>query len=351
MMGLKTSNLELGAVLALAMWWIYLPHDDEPMELFELCKEGEEFNDLVNIDHSGAEMPNSSAAALLLNLRFSCPKFSMFPPQHCAQIITHGLDWDFVDPKSVLNMIDRGFARPDFHRGWDLEDFAGAYFHALLNDAQTEPWRLLARRIFAGASPKVVALPPHWSSRFLPLLCGTLAKIKWRKFPMGAFNKWLPRALSMWMEDLAEAGINLQEYIVYEISASRAWYTPLRPGIRFLESGPSLVVLNYGVDPEDWAFEWDPCVEELVGEFWNIIEFPPMPGSWVDAIPDGEDDGEPGDIDVQCYMGNSDLCSFASIRYWGEMEASGTKPSPLGAGGVPKCGEFRKTCVLIRTSS
>jgi hypothetical protein len=144
----------------------------------------------------------------------------------------------------------------------------------------------------------------------------------------------------MWMEDLAEAGLDLQEYFRIELSACRGTDMQLRSGTRLLEFGPSLVVLNYGENPQDWMFEWDPCVEGEVGEFWNMIELPPMPGAWVDEDSDGEDDGE---LDYEnCHMGGKYQCAWALIRYWSEIQRSGVKPDSFGVRGIPRCGKFQR---------
>ncbi|EEU38239.1 uncharacterized protein NECHADRAFT_77012 [Fusarium vanettenii 77-13-4] len=338
-LGLKANHIRAGDLFTFAMLWNYDLNDDEvKRKLLELCREGEEFSSLVDCPDPGVELSGTDITALL-NFRFSCPEFDMFPLQQSTQIITDELRWDWIDPNTALDILAGGFARPDFLRKTNLEYFAWAYFHALLNEAQPDLWRLLTRELFAGADPEEVALPSCWSYGCWPLLCGTLAKIKWRSFPAGAFNKWLSKALSMWMEDLAEAGLDLQEYFRIELSACRGMAMQLRPGIRLLECGPSLVVLKYGDNPQDWIFEWDPCVEGEFGEFWNMIEFPPMPGAWVDEDSDGEDD----DLNEDCHMGGSERCVFASIRYWAEMEASGAKPDSFDVKGIPKCGTFDTT--------
>ncbi|KAI8680351.1 hypothetical protein NCS57_00315600 [Fusarium keratoplasticum] len=160
-MGLKTSNSPADQLVIYAMISVYLLYDDEAtMEFLELCREGEEFSNLLDFPNSGAGLFDTGTTALLLNLRFSCPEFNMFPPQQSTRIITDELRWDVIDPKTALDMLARGFARPDFLRKTNLEYFAWAYFHALLNEAQPEPWRLLTRKLFAGAGPEEVVLPP-----------------------------------------------------------------------------------------------------------------------------------------------------------------------------------------------
>ncbi|KAI0377506.1 hypothetical protein F5Y04DRAFT_291741 [Hypomontagnella monticulosa] len=45
-----------------------------------------------------------------------------------------------------------------------------------------------------------------------------------------------------------------------------------------------LVGFEFGPTPEDWVFYWNEPSDGFAGDFWNLIEDPPlhMPGSWVD---------------------------------------------------------------------
>lgn len=53
--------------------------------------------------------------------------------------------------------------------------------------------------------------------------------------------------------------------------------------------GKRLRAIRYGVKPEDWGLEWGPLrydvdINELIGDFWNMIESPSLaiPGAWPD---------------------------------------------------------------------
>ncbi len=79
-----------------------------------------------------------------------------------------------------------------------------------------------------------------------------------------------------WLMELREVGKDLEVFGQAELIALRD-SGGARSGWKGFTVGPR---------PEDWhlIWEWDPDVEELVGDFWEWIENPPlaMPGSWVD---------------------------------------------------------------------
>lgn len=340
MMGLKICNIDAFDLITHIFLWYQ--GDRTATEIFKLWEEDGSLDDFTYIDN--ADYDHDAYSWALLAVSLSVPELNVLSHKQAAETISNGFRWEYTDPKIPLSMLAGGFATPAVLRETDRAVFTWAYFHALLNNFETESWRLLARKIFVGATPMEVASPPHLCQARLPLLCGVLAQITWTSFPIGAFERWLSNALLMWMEDLAEAGLNLREYIRAEILVCRGTDMQLRPGIRFLEFGPSLVVLNYGDNPQDWVFEWDSCVEGMVGEFWNIIEFPPMPGAWVDDDPDDEskDEGDP----YQCYMGQMDWCEMASTRYWFAIKGSGIEPNSLGVRGIPMCGNLQYDWIL-----
>jgi hypothetical protein len=43
-----------------------------------------------------------------------------------------------------------------------------------------------------------------------------------------------------------------------------------------------LIALEYGPNPEDWKFWFSDPTDQLVGEFWDMVEHPErsMPGAW-----------------------------------------------------------------------
>lgn len=101
-------------------------------------------------------------------------------------------------------------------------------------------------------------------------------------------------ALRAWLEDLHIAGIDLEEYgkatkavfVNTGILQSRVWPVepmclPVQP-----EFGYVWKDIIYGPYPGDWllVFEWDIAWEDLLRDFWEWTENPPMniPGSWID---------------------------------------------------------------------
>ncbi|KAK2003163.1 hypothetical protein LX36DRAFT_666713 [Colletotrichum falcatum] len=93
--------------------------------------------------------------------------------------------------------------------------------------------------------------------------------------------------------DLAEYGRQeLEIYLAHGSLQGRRWfYGPMRwlqtpdPAI----PGWKLVGFAYGPEPRDWKFTWDLDAWEYAGDFWELVENPPLhiPGGWVD---DDDDD-------------------------------------------------------------
>ncbi|KAF4464222.1 hypothetical protein FALBO_8956 [Fusarium albosuccineum] len=247
--------------------------------------------------------------------------------------------WPPADPALLLQLLEKGNTLPSLfrfgkHASWGLYGFAWQYFHALLNDWQAEKnlWRRLARLMLVGVESRDIAVP--WvDAHDLPLLSSLLAETWRRQFPLRAFDRWVSKAVSMWLEDLYEAGVDLEGYMLCEMSVSRvegdgASMTILQPGARLRDSGPSLVIIEHGKHPEDWVVEWDPCIEELSGEFWSVITAPPaLPGAWID---DAEDDGI-----GWCHMRDYGVCVLALERWRGKDP--GAQPSRMR--GIPRCRE------------
>ncbi|KAI8413211.1 hypothetical protein FOFC_06486 [Fusarium oxysporum] len=183
------------------------------------------------------------------------------------------------------------------------------YFHALLNnDSSFNDWRCLARKTFLEVSPLDI-VHPH-DGAFLNLT-GILEALWKRQFLLLPFARWIQNAITLWLEDLAAAGMNLEEYMSLELLYSREFHknivckdtkVEIRPGAHLPESGPSLVVLSVGPRADDWSFSWDPCVEELSGEFWTTLEDAQIkvPGAWVDDRIE----------DYECLMGDPSTCWF-----------------------------------------
>ncbi|KXX73485.1 hypothetical protein MMYC01_209131 [Madurella mycetomatis] len=125
-------------------------------------------------------------------------------------------------------------------------------------------------------------------------------------FPLGPWKGVLKWYMRGWLEDLLAGGKDLELYGRMEMAAflrqdklrSECWppqtseyWSHLIPVEEWdymgsSEGGWRWQGFTYGPRPEDWdlIWEWDPRVEEFVGDFWSWIENPPLrvPGAWVD---------------------------------------------------------------------
>ncbi|RYP63930.1 hypothetical protein DL771_009042 [Monosporascus sp. 5C6A] len=114
-----------------------------------------------------------------------------------------------------------------------------------------------------------------------------LARTQFSFYPPVKLQSYFNQKLSFWVETVAGAGIDLVPYGRREAAAFSK--TPGIKEIRWVGGyddtmGPKIRSIKYGPRVSDWSFEWDPDVEELVGEFWDLVHNPPLriPGAWVD---------------------------------------------------------------------
>ncbi|KAG9501587.1 hypothetical protein J7337_007278 [Fusarium musae] len=249
-------------------------------------------------------------------------------------------DWIDVNPAVPLELIKSGLARisdfrpiycttrPDGTCDCYDSNLIFQYFHALLNnDKGFHDWRCLARKALLGVSPLDIVHPhdgAFWN------LTSTLAALWKRQFRLLPFERWIQNAVTLWLEDVAAAGINLVEYMSLELlysqdlqrdAACQDTKMEFRLGAHLPESGPSLVILSVGPRADDWSFSWDPCVEELSGEFWTALEDSriKVPGAWVDERTE----------DFECLMGNPTACWFRrQERYYKNKSNMATNEIP-----------------------
>jgi hypothetical protein len=156
-----------------------------------------------------------------------------------------------------------------------------------------------------------------------------------RQFPLGPFEKWFNKGLKMLMQDLAQAGIDVEEYIEFETMASYKHNSEqqLMSRVGIPEGdGPVLWFSMSGRSPSSWALSWDPFVEELSGEFWATIENceQTVPGSWVDE--DDDDDGGSGKW--RCLLESVVDSVFCYVRH--------TNNEELRVRGMMTCREMRQ---------
>ncbi|KAI0843876.1 hypothetical protein F5Y00DRAFT_267139 [Daldinia vernicosa] len=85
-----------------------------------------------------------------------------------------------------------------------------------------------------------------------------------------------------WLEALKQAGVDLEAYgrREHEIFVEKNYST----AIDYYDES-HLVDFQFGPNPEDWEFYFCRPIDDYVGEFWKLVEDPPIrvPGSWVDG--------------------------------------------------------------------
>lgn len=210
------------------------------------------------------------------------------------------LPWVFLDPQLLLTILkrDRRVSPAVFRAqvGNDITWFLFSYLMGVFNKRSdtVQKWRPLTRWLFTGASASEVA-SAQGTATDNSLLSDALEKHSKGNFVFCPSRGQITEAISMWLEDLAEVGVEIEEYIKEEIRIGRGLpdsgvETHIPQPIRFRESGPSLVLMERGYCSEDWRFEWDPELESLAGEFWRLVDDPlwqvetpgTVPGAWPD---------------------------------------------------------------------
>ncbi|KAK2008264.1 hypothetical protein LZ32DRAFT_461472 [Colletotrichum eremochloae] len=231
------------------------------------------------------------------------------------------LNWRCADPDIFLDEVGRGEAwdaasfrailcGPDNN---NLHTFARAYFYGVQalafenclfctsfrKESKIESWRELARRIFSAASLEAliqcrsVSVNPRGT--LSPFFDGLFSlNLHFQEFDVTnrEWRRRISRAMVMWLEDVRSSGIDLDEYgaAIRKLYLDNAWLQTERWGskwvgnVKYKESGPRLVGLTIGPMPEDWKLHWDMDEDEFAGEFWELVENPPLriPGGWVD---------------------------------------------------------------------
>lgn len=228
------------------------------------------------------------------------------------------LAWEYVDPELLLSVLRHGGAtrasdfRAFLHSSVEssVHSFAKVYFsrspHISRDNSKSDydvdskrqfrHWRSLARWIFSGISKEEMSKQggAPWES-LTPFFAG-LTGSRW-SVPKSARERRLTmlrmiQTTHMWLEDVRLSGLDLLEYGQHEsnwyalYTRNHTWrWKFLSLGKEALPpSGPQLVSLSYGTQPEQWQFEWDLAVEEFAGDFWKMVDNPPLrvPGGWID---------------------------------------------------------------------
>ena len=101
-----------------------------------------------------------------------------------------------------------------------------------------------------------------------------------------------------WLEMLKEAGVDLIQYGSRENEVLRTT-KPHAPQCRRESLGliprfrrTRVIGFKYGPEVEDWDIWWDEPTDVLVGEFWKLIEHPPLhvAGEWCESESDSSAD-------------------------------------------------------------
>ncbi|KAF5002490.1 hypothetical protein FGRMN_315 [Fusarium graminum] len=250
-------------------------------------------------------------------------------PHTPVRELTGKIRWAESNPAVALEMLSQGTAvARDFHTRsstgeLNVQGFATAYLHHFLNSpADMQDWRRLTRMMLAGGTEEEMSLLE---------VAKVVTKLWRRQFRINSFTKWIKKGLLILFEDLANAGIDLEEYMRWEAIRSREYGNEvqnlhnglcLQLGMRLPEFGLALVILAFGKEPHDWKISWDPCVEELSGEFWIAIEDSQirMPGTWVD-----DEWTEQGDH-FNCQMGVEGSCAIKRMyQHSSEVQDKNTR--------------------------
>lgn len=106
------------------------------------------------------------------------------------------------------------------------------------------------------------------------------------------YNEILRRIITIFLEDLSNAGVDLMEYGAKETSLLRTGCCcqdfQLRPSWlrsnKWVESEIRLIGITYGPQPADWKFWFSEPSDEYAGDFWYLVEpfEGSIPGAWID---------------------------------------------------------------------
>ncbi|EXF83553.1 hypothetical protein CFIO01_00695 [Colletotrichum fioriniae PJ7] len=221
------------------------------------------------------------------------------------------LDWSQIDPRILLDDIrhGEGIKPADFSVVLDtstkssLGHLMRRYLTRVAMGDHDYPcdrdWRDLVQWILQGVSYQWLskhlsfdttrAESCYYTPFFLGLFGNTWGHWKYKRQTSIYLRKWL-EDVQISDHDLEEYGRREMEYFKCEV---RLREERLRTCSETMEpdSGMRLVSFTYGSEPKDWNLVWSLEAEEYAGEFWDLIENPPLhvPGGWVDD--DISDDG------------------------------------------------------------
>ncbi|KAL2037036.1 hypothetical protein N7G274_010163 [Stereocaulon virgatum] len=243
------------------------------------------------------------------------PAFYRLPASHRFKSIS----WVYVDPKLLLKVLTHNevvsatlfLAQIHGSVHSSLHEFARLYFQKCLNSLDTngsvtnnhgfEEWRELLRWMFVGVSSEDICRKRHEPWEYVtPLLAALLGcdpTLPETPTELQYTCRRLSAAIKAWLEDLLQAGVDLEAYGAQEWSLYRqdGWLQAWRWNNLTFDyedsalnaEGPLLVTLTYGPRPEDWTFQWDFTTEEFATDSWETLDSSQsenstsMPGGWV----------------------------------------------------------------------
>lgn len=211
--------------------------------------------------------------------------------------------WLCTDPKVTLRLLQETGITPATLRQ-QLDRILRAspdclfdkYFRSLItvhwteNRDEVDAWRRVVRWIFDKIRPDEINYIGFLAnpSSTIPLINYT--RIVQYKCDDPQRLKHIEAAFAIWLEDLAMAGVNLQEYGEHERRHLPGWHKVRQMDHKFEAGCNVLYWFTYGPRPEDWHFFWSFGVEGFAGEFWKLVEPRQIdiPGAWV--IEDGDEE-------------------------------------------------------------
>lgn len=108
---------------------------------------------------------------------------------------------------------------------------------------------------------------------------------QWKAKPYERRVRDLHSALHRWLRLLRSAGIDLQHYGESEARAFRRhWHRNQAILWDHCHSHVRIMGFQYGVAPSNWTLWVSHFGDAYAGEFWNMVEQPPVlaPGGWID---------------------------------------------------------------------
>ncbi|KAF4813452.1 hypothetical protein CGCSCA5_v008440 [Colletotrichum siamense] len=235
----------------------------------------------------------SPAALRAVEGHYDSPKFKPNPFGKCLQSFARsyfrriplGL-WDNLE-LSPWELIGRYPNLRRFHEFHSWRELTRWYLSGISVQELTELRTVSIERddltpLLCGLSD--IEFQPHFSSMSSPR--EKSRELRWKL-------QGVSRAMRFWLEDVQSAGVDLMEYGRHELATYLDSSCPLRhrrgsrlmPGF-FMHDfhNMKLASFEYGPHPEDWYLVWDTDAYEFAGEFWDLIENPPLriPGGWLD---------------------------------------------------------------------